>query len=287
MSLLIGTSAGAFALGESPEPLIEGTRINHIRRGPESWWVVDGKGRIHRDGTVVAKMPNGATPLCLQPAPDNVWIGANQARLYSFDRGKVEEDSFFADAPGRGDWYTPWGAPADIRSMTVDAGHTLFINVHVGGILRYDNTGIVPTLDISADVHQVAAHPTRRDAVFAATAMGLAQSHNGHDFDFRTEGLHANYCRAILVLEDEVWISASTGPRTRKGRLYRGPLWEGPLEPSTEGLPDWFDDNLNTHCLVSHEGSIYAGLHDKIWRLDDEGIWHEAAGGLPQITCLA
>ena len=288
MSLLIGTATGAFSLEERAEPLIEGTRINHLSRGPESWWAVDGKARIHRDGEMVAEMPDEATPLCIQPAPDNVWIGADKARLYTFDRGVIEEDAFFAEAPGREDWYTPWGAPADVRSMTVDAGHTLFINVHVGGILRYDNTGVVPTLDISADVHQVAAHPTRADAVFAATAKGVAQSHNGHDFDFRTEGLHAPYCRAILVLADHLLVSASTGPGTQKGRLYRGSLWEGSLEPCTDGLPDWFEDNLNTHCLVGHEGSIYAGLHDTVWRSDDGGeTWLEAATGLPQVTCLA
>lgn len=288
MSLLIGTSTGIFTLGDGPEPLIEATRINHIGRWEGSWWAVDGKGRIHHDREHVGSMPEGVTPLCIQQAPDNVWIGANEARLYTLERGKVEEDSFFAEAPGREDWYTPWGAPADVRSMALDADHTLYINVHVGGILRYDNTGIIPTLDISADVHQVAAHPSQKGAIFAATARGLAQSHNGHDFDFRTEGLHSSYCRAVLVLEESLLISASTGPRTSKGRLYKGPLWEGPLVPVTDGLPDWFEDNLDTHCLVRHDGSIYAGLDDTIWRSDDLGqTWVEAVGGLPKITCLA
>lgn len=289
MSLLVGTTTGAFRVdGDQPESLIDGTRINHLVREGDSWWAVDGKGRITRNGEELATMPSGVTPLCIQPTPETVWIGASEARLYGYEKGSISEDEFFAEAPGRSDWHTPWGAPADVRSMTLDAGHTLYINVHVGGVLRYDNTGPVPTLDISADAHQVSAHPTQIGAIFTATAYGLAQSHNGHDFDFRTAGLHAKYCRAVLVLDDHVLVSASTGPSTSKGRLYRGRLWDGPLEPATSGLPEWFDGNLNTHCLARVGDTIYAGHGETIWRSDDAGeSWETAHTGLPRITCLA
>lgn len=287
MSLLIGTTAGAFRL-DNPDPLIAQTRINHIARSERGWWAVDGKARVHHEGQVIASLPDDAKALCIQPTPDTIWVGSDEGRLFGLDRGEIAEDEFFANAPGREAWYTPWGAPADVRSMAVDADHTLYINVHVGGILRYDNTGIVPTLDIDADVHQVAAHPTQKGAVFAATALGLAQAHNGHDFDFRTEGLHASYCRAVAVLEDRILISASTGPSTSKGRLYRGELWEGPLEPVTSGLPDWFGDNLNTHCIASIDEGVFVGLEGTIWWSDDGGgTWEEIAGDLPKITCLA
>lgn len=274
-------------MGDSPEPFLEGTRINHLARHGDSWWAVDGKGRVHRDGEHVASLPDDAVPLCIQPTPETVWIGANEARLFGLENGSIVEDEFFADAPGRADWHTPWGGPPDVRSMTLDADHTLYINVHVGGILRYDNTGIVPTLDISADVHQVAAHPKQKGAVFAATAHGLAQSHNGHDFDFRTQGLHARYCRAVAVADDRVFVSASTGPRTSKGKLYRGDLWEGELEPIHGGLPEWFDDNLNTHCLTLHGGELYAGLGPNLWKSGDLGdTWDVVTRDLPKITCL-
>ncbi|MGH8946829.1 MAG: WD40/YVTN/BNR-like repeat-containing protein [Acidimicrobiia bacterium] len=286
MDLLIGTSAGAFrADGGS---LIEGTRINHLALAGDSWWAADGKGRIHRDGAVVAEMPDRATPLCIQPTPETVWIGADEARLYGYEHGAITEDEYFREAPGRERWYTPWGAPADVRSMALDADHTLYVNVHVGGILRYDDTGPVPTVDISADVHQVAAHPTERGAIFAATAQGLAQSSNGHDFAFRTEGLHSNYCRAVAVLDDRVLVSASTGPRTERGRLYRGMLWEGPLEAVTEGMPTWFEDNLDSHCLVAKGDTAFAGFEDTVWRSDDGGdSWVVMISDLPKITCLA
>jgi hypothetical protein len=204
------------------------------------------------------------------------------------EHGEVGEDEFFAAAPGRDSWYTPWGAPADVRSMTLDADHTLYVNVHVGGLLRYDNTGLVPTVDIDSDVHEVTAHPTQQGAVFAATARGLAVSHNGHDFDFRRKGLHAPYCRAVTVLDDRVILSASTGPRTSQARLYTCPLWDDAIEPTTKGLPEWFDDNVDTHCLASSGTIAHLGQGEGIWRSDDSGAtWAQIADGIGSITCVA
>ena len=286
MDLLIGTATGVRMLdGTTP---ISGTRINHLARYEDDWWAADGKGRVHRNGEAVASLPSGVAPLCVQPTPDTVWIGASDARLFRLVGSTASEDELFATAPGRDAWHTPWGGPADVRSMTLDDDDTLYINVHVGGILRYDSAGVVPTLDIDADVHQVAAHPSQKGAIFAATAHGLATTNNGHDFEFRTEGLHASYCRAVAVLDSRALVSASTGPSTSRGRLYRGDLWDGPLEPVTNGLPDWFDGNLNTACLVVNGGSVFAGLGDTLWQSDDAGdSWTEIATDLPMITCLA
>ena len=288
MSILVGTTAGAYLVGDSTEQLIGGTRINHIVRDGDGWCLVDGKGQINHDGEVVAKLPDGAAALCVQPGIDTIWIGSNEARLFALEDGRVSEDEFFATAPGRDSWYTPWGAPADVRSMTLDADHTLYVNVHVGGILRYDNTGLVPTVDIGSDVHEVTAHPDEQGAVFAATAKGLAVSHNGHDFDFRRNGLHAPYCRAVTVLDDRVIFSASTGPRTSQARLYTCPLWDDAVEPSSHGLPEWFDDNIDTHCLAGSGSTAHLGHGDRVWRSEDRGAtWAQIADGLGSITCIA
>jgi hypothetical protein len=90
------------------------------------------------------------------------------------------------------------------------------------------------------------------------------------------------------VLEDRVLISASTGPSTSRGRLYQGDLWEGPFQPLSNGLPEWFESNLNTSCLITLENKVFAGLGDKVWMSEDRGdTWTEALSGLPKITCLA
>ena len=223
----------------------------------------------------------------MQPTPETVWVGASGTTLYAIEGDRVSEDEFLSAAPGRDSWYTPWGGPPAVRSMALDADRTLYVNIHVGGLLRYDDTGLVPTVDIESDVHQVTAHPTLKGAIFAATGWGLASSHNGHDFEFRTEGLHANYCRAVAAFGDTVLISASTGPDTHRARIYRTGLWEGNLTPVTTGLPDWFEQNVDTHCLITRADVTYVGLGDKVWASIDEGeTWSEAIGGLPTITCL-
>lgn len=288
MSLLVGTTTGAFLVDDRANEIIGGTRINHVARFEGSWWAVDGKGRLHRDGEVVAAMPSGVAALCVQPSHDSTWIGADEARLFTFDEAGITEDEFFSEAPGRDTWYTPWGAPADVRSMTLDADHTLYINVHVGGILRYDNTGLSATLDIAADVHQVVAHASMKGAVFAACARGLAFSRNGHDFDVRSNGLHAPYCRAVAVMDDRLLLTASTGPSTQQGRLYIGELWDGELSPVTSGLPDWFEGNVDTHCVSVDGNTAHLGFGDTIWRSEDAGEnWQVLTSGLPRITCLA
>jgi hypothetical protein len=286
MTLMIGTVAGAFS--DDGTPLIEGTRINHITRREETWWALDGKGRVHQDGEVIAHAPGGLALNCLQPGHDSVFVGTSEARLFRLENGQMVEDEFFAGDPGRSSWHTPWGGPPDVRSMAVDVDGSLYINVHVGGILRYDDTGIAPTIDLNADVHQVIAHPTRRGVVLAATAYGLAESGNGHDFKIRGDGLHAGYCRAVALLDEEVFVSASTGPRTSKGRLYRASLAGEDFEPCLNGLPEWFADNLDSHCLAVGDGLVFAGQGSTVWQSADMGdSWEEVLSGLPKVTCLA
>jgi hypothetical protein len=276
------------ALDDPANQLVADTTINHIAREGEGWWAVDDDARIHHNGRVVANGPDDATLNCILPADGTIWVGASRARLYRIDGDVLIEDLGFADAPGRADWYTPWGGPPDVRSMAVDGAGTLFINVHVGGILRYDDAGPSPTLDMDSDVHQVIADGSVEGRVLAACARGLAQSADGQVFTYRDEGLHAPYCRAVALIGDTVLISASTGPRSNEARLYRADLTTGPFEHCRNGLPEWFDNNVDSHCLVVLGESVYAGHGSNVWRSDDHGDnWSEIASGLPRITCLA
>ena len=288
VNLLVGTAAGAFSLDDPGQPLIAGVRINHVHRAGDGWWAVGEDGGVYRDGERVTTTGD-ATLNCVLALDGDVWVGASEARLFRLEDDDLVEDPAFASAPGRQDWYTPWGGPPDVRSLAADAEGTLFVNVHVGGILRYDRDGLSPTLDQDADVHQVITDPDHAGTVLAACARGLAQSTDGGGvFGYRDDGLHAAYCRAVAVVEDTVLVSASTGPRSNRARLYRAPLTSGPFEPCTDGLPGWFEENLDSHCLAVVDGDAYAGQRDKVWRSDDGGVtWVEAGSGLPPITCIA
>lgn len=286
MGLLIGTVDGVYEPNGSA--VLAGDRINHIARGEDGWWAVDDAGTVWHEAERVVSAPPGVGFNCVRPGPDEVWLGADRARLFLLRNGDLVEDDFFADAPGRDKWHTPWGGPPDVRSMDFGPDGVLYINVHVGGILRYDNTGLAPTVDIDSDVHQVVAHPELKAVVLAATALGLAVSTNGHDFEFRTDGLAARYCRAVAVHGDTVLVAASRGPRGGDAHLYRGDVIEGPLERCRRGLPESFEGNLDTHCVVTGRDTIYAGNGATVWRSEDDGMtWSVAAENLPTITCLA
>src|SRR6185503_2199998 len=102
------------------------------------------------------------------------------------DGGDLVPIQSFDDVEGRDDWFTPWGGPPDTRSMS-EWDDDVYVNVHVGGIVRTDDGGEtwMPTIDIEADVHQVT---TAEGVVLAASAGGLATSADrGGTWNHRTD----------------------------------------------------------------------------------------------------
>src|SRR5438094_669920 len=215
------------------------------------------------------------------------WLRMEPERIVSWDFRKIpaageglEPVEGFDAAPGRDGWYTPWGGPPDTRSITED-GDTVYVNVHVGGILRSRDRGDTwePTIDVDADVHKVWA---TRERVFAPCARGLAVSENqGDTWEMRTEGLHANYCRAVAVTGDTVLVSASDGPRGSRSAVYRGSAKAGALEPCS----DFFDRNIDSAWLDATDELAAFGTEDgRVFVSTDEGAtWSEIASALPSV----
>jgi len=195
----------------------------------------------------------------------------------------------FDESEGRERWFTPWGGPPDTRTITEDR-EAVYVNVHVGGILRSVDAGETwtPTLAIENDVHKVLARPGR---LYAACARGLAVSPDcGGTWAIKVQGLHATYCRGVAVCRDWVLLSASEGPRGRRSALYRGSLDPASLERCGNGLPEFFDANIDSLCLDAvpsgelaafglPDGSVYASL-------DQGESWDLVASGLPRVNCV-
>jgi len=282
VSLFVGTAAGLHRVDDGHTELA-GRQVNALAGG---WAVVEGRGVWHDGAWVAENIAPVAT--CILPVDDGALVGTAEGHLVRVPAG--ERLASFDNAPGRDDWYTPWDGPADVRSMAAGPDGTLYVNVHVGGILRSDDGGAswAPTLDIDLDVHQVVVAPD--GTVLAACARGLATSTDrGATWAVVDDGLAATYARAVAVAGDTVLLSVSTGPDGHRAAVYRRPLAGGaPFRRTSIGLPGTLPGNVDTFCLVA-EGDLAAlgTFAGRVYLSDDAGgSWATVAAG-PPVTCLS
>jgi hypothetical protein len=252
-----------------------------VRDGPQLWAIVDGVQLWHAPAAEwrhVATL-DGLRATCIAMT-DAIHIGTSEAHLFRLTGDPVERVTAFDEADGRDTWYTPWGGPPDTRSISEWADN-VYVNVHVGGILRTSDGGASwsPTIDIDADVHQVA---TAEGLVLAAGARGLwISTDGGETWSLHADGLEAPYSRAVVVCGDRLLVSASAGPRGGRAGVYRTGLRGGRFERCRAGLPEWFDDNIDTYCLDALNDGSYAafGTSDgRVYGSDDRGeTWTQLA----------
>lgn len=275
---------------------LEGHRVDDVGRGPDGWLaLVDGESVWRADGSdgwqMFATLPEPEAT-CVLALGGGGLVGTAEAHVLRVTPGTTERVRGFEDAEGRERWYTPWGGPPETRSLAAAPDGSLYVNVHVGGIVRSADGGAswAPTIDVDADVHQVIVSPTGE--ILAATAYGLARSRNGGTtWTFVTEGLHADYSRAVAVAGDRLLLSASTGPRTDHAAVYRRPLdaaADVPFERCRAGLPEWFDGNVDTRCLAAAGERVALATRDgAVYVSDDAGeTWRLAASDLGRVTCV-
>ena len=291
--VLVGTDQGIHDVSGDAAHLGSRT-VTALARETGRWWALaDGRevlaDPIGPDPKVEAGL-DGSSGQCLLASRHGLLVGTSEAGLLKLEGGSLKRVPGFDRVPGRDGWYTPWGGPPDTRSMAEDTDGTLYVNVHVGGIpVSADGESFRPTIDVDADVHQVLAHPVQHGRAFAATAMGLAETTDaGSTWSFQELGLHARYCRAVAVAGDVLMLSVSTGPRGGRSALYRRPLAGGAFERCERGLPQWFDRNINSHCLAGSGALAAFGTDDgRVFVSEDGGsTWREVRSGLSPVRCV-
>ena len=295
-SILVGTGGGLWELtGDvlTPVETLAGRVVTALALdGPRTWAIVDGATLwAGQDGDWRPRASlDGPLATCVAPTSAGLLVGTEQAHLWRLTDGRLARLESFETVEGRAAWYTPWGDPADVRSLAAAGDGTLHVNVHVGGVARSRDGGVswTPTIDIETDVHQVLAHPTRPQIVLLAAAEGFGLSTDGGDsWQFTTAGLHAHYLRAVAVAGEHVLVSASAGFHGRRSALYGRRLQSGTrFERCESGLPRWFDDNIDTACLAAGGPLVVFGTGDgRVFRSHDTGrSWELAAKGLPPVS---
>jgi hypothetical protein len=295
--MLVGTKRGLWqARGTTLEPVNEfttGTVSALARGGDQAWAIAGGRVVAQQDGgrwTDRASPVNGRAT-CLAATPNGLLIGTTEAHLFFLLDDTLVPAESFETVDGRETWHTPWGDPAEVRSIAVDLDGAIYVNVHVGGVVRSRDAGRswTPTVDIAADVHQVIAHPTRAGIVLAAAAQGFGISRDGGDsWRFITDGMDASYARAVAVAGETVLVSTSTGPRGHRSALYHK-LLDGDMPfVRSDGLP-WFESNIDTGCLAAQGSLVVFGTDDgRLFRSVDSGAhWVLLSEGLPGITAVS
>jgi len=292
MRVLVSSGEGLHAFDDRgvPAPVqLEGRAVTTLApHGRDLWAAVD-RSELWRasddEWSHISDLADRRVA-CIAATRADVYVGSSEARSFRVAGDGLEPIAAFDRAEGRSSWYTPWGGPPETRSMS-EWDDDLYVSVHVGGILRTDDRGEhwTPTIDIDADVHQVA---TAEGLVLAACAGGLAVSADrGTTWTLRADGLDAPYSRGVAICGDTVLVSASSGPRGGRSAVYRGTLAGGGFERCRDGLPEWFDDNIDTMRLDGLPDGSFAAFGTSDGQLfgsrDAGSSWTELASGLPVV----
>jgi hypothetical protein len=282
---MIGTDEGLLDL-DGGAALLPGEPITAVSG---EWALVGGDRLVAIESGVEVKL-DAPRAWCLLDTGDRIHVGTADARLFTLtpDAGVSAAVESFDRIPTRDEWYTPWGAPPDVRSLAAaGVDGTLIVNVHVGGVWRDAGDGWDEVIEVDNDTHQVVAVG---DAVVAAAAVGFGRSlDGGRTWSWTAEGLHGSYSRAVALAGDTVLVTASTGPGSKHGAIYRRPLdGDRALVKCEAGLPDWFPFNLDTGQLAANADEAVLGTQDgRVFRSTDEGAtWEPIAEDLPTVRTV-
>ncbi|MEN6479697.1 MAG: hypothetical protein ABFD20_08675 [Anaerolineales bacterium] len=168
----------------------------------------------------------------LSEQPLTLVLGTEPARVYRLQLGgsKAHASMSFDRLPGNDGWRTPWGGPAAVRSLAVTGDGWVYADIHVGGIMRSADGGVVwepvaPTLP--NDVHAIAVSAGGVKGLYATTSNGVWISRDrGDSWAYRGDRLGGRYGRAIAVHPKDpnvILTSVSDGPQGDNvhGQLYR------------------------------------------------------------------
>jgi hypothetical protein len=286
MAIDIGTEQGLRSLDGGDERLA-GLAVTALSGD----WALVGEDRLVSLASGAEVKLAAPRAWCLLDTGAQLYVGTADARLFAGPAaaaGDLTPVESFDQIETRDEWYTPWGAPPDTRSLTAGPDGALLVNVHVGGVWRQlPDGGWAEVVSVDADTHQVTAG---EGAVVAAAAIGFGRSlDGGTTWEWTADGLHGSYCRAAAIAGDVALVTASTGPGSGRGAVYRRPLRaDGAFEKCEGGLPEWFPFNLDTGQLAAKGDEVVLGTQDgRVYRSTDAGTtWDLVADDLPPVRAV-
>jgi len=283
--LLVGTSVGLRDL-ESGETFADGREVTALAPGGAGGWyaLLDRRCvvRLDEGDTVPAgELPDADGQSLVVLSEGTVVVGRAGARLTSVGlHGEARDISAFAAVPGRDSWENPANPTPDTRTMAIGAKRW-WVNVHVGGVWWSEDAGEtwLGAVEPEADVHEVRAGVDGVVAVAAAVGFGWSED-DGDTWSWTTDGLHGHYLRAVALDGGTAFVSASDGPFTKSGAVYRARLGSGFVRCEA-GLPNRFEGNIDSGHLDAAGGLVALGFEDHVYVSEDKGHTWRAAAVLP------
>jgi photosystem II stability/assembly factor-like uncharacterized protein len=162
-----------------------------------------------------------------------------------------------------------------------------WVNVHVGGLWWSDDAGETwhAAVEPEADIHEVRAGGEGNVAVAAAVGFGWSTD-DGESWLWTTDGLHGSYLRAVALDGETAFVSASDGPFTKNGAVYRARLGSG-FRRCEAGLPNRFEGNVDSGHLDAAGGRVAIGFGDGVYVSEDCGqTWRTSAVLSDPITAV-
>lgn len=269
--LLVGTKQGLVDLDRG-DTLVDGHTVTALAPGPTRWHALLDRRVVIRldDGEVVTvgELPADDGQSLAVLADGTVVVGRTGARL-AIVGAQAQDVSAFEHVPERDHWKNPANATPDTRSMAT-SGEDLWVNVHVGGVWHSGDRGESwqGVIEPGADVHEVRAE---NGSVVVAAAVGFGWKERGaNSWSWTTDGLHHSYLRAVCVDGETAYVSASDGPFTKRGAVYRARLGSAFVH-CEEGLPGWFPGNVDTGHLDAAGGRAVIGFGQDVYVSEDDG----------------
>jgi hypothetical protein len=269
--LLTGMKQGLLDL-DTGHTFVVGHSVTALAPGPGGWHALLDRQVVirldDREVVTVGELPGDDGQSLAVLADGTVVVGRTGARL-AIVGARVADVGAFALVPDRDHWKNPANPTPDTRSMAT-SGDDLWVNVHVGGLWHSGDRGESwkGVIEPGADIHEVRA---ANGSVAVAAAVGFGWSvDSGKSWSWTTDGLHDSYLRAVCIDGETTYVSASNGPFSDRGAVYRARLGS-PFVRCERGLPEWFPGNVDTGHLDAGAGRVAVGFGDEVYLSNDDG----------------
>jgi hypothetical protein len=277
MAMIIATENAVYRLEKEdsenkPKLMLDGSDVRRVAEGKERVVVATAENNLiildaNEERRLVPGIQDRIDSLCIvNEKPLDLLIGTTPPYIYRVgEEGPAQRIKTFDDLEVRGQWYTPWGGPAAVRSMASTTKGWVYADIHVGSIMRSPDNGrtwepVTPTLH--KDVHEVSTTPASERRVYANTYLAVYVSNNkGDSWEHRSKDLNNRYGRGIAVNPedpDTILCGVSDGPTGGNvhGQLYytedAGINWTH----ITHGFPDSTKKNIDTFHIAYTEKDV-------------------------------